>query len=168
MKRYAFTLHCAAFATTAGALGVPPARASSATIGQILSGDPRFSHFVHWAKLSGAGNRLSTAGPYTVFAPTNDAFGGLVPGLAQTMTKPSNQGRLLSVILYHVIAGAIPYTAFRSGTVRTQNGQLLTVSNINGIVRVNNYGISSHAIAASNGLIYPCSAVLVPPMTERM
>jgi uncharacterized surface protein with fasciclin (FAS1) repeats len=161
MKRSLFLAASGAFT----AMGPAAATAQSQTVGQIIGSHPQFSKFAEWAKAADVQSRLSGGGPYTVFAPVNYAFGHLVPGLEATMLKPANKRRLLSVVLYHVIPGALDDAKFKSGTVKTMNGQLLTISSVNGVVLVNNYGIE-HPIPASNGLVYPCGGVLVPPVTQ--
>jgi uncharacterized surface protein with fasciclin (FAS1) repeats len=91
---------CAA-AALAATLGVASA-ASADNIVEIASADARFSPLVAAVSAADLAETLSGAGPFTVFAPVNDAFAALPEGTVETLLKPENKGQLTNVLLYHV------------------------------------------------------------------
>jgi len=91
--------------------------ARAADIVQIASGNPNFSTLVAALQAAGLADDLSSPnGPYTVFAPTNDAFAGLPAGAVEKLLEPSNQDLLIKVLTYHVVSGSV--TASQVVTLR--------------------------------------------------
>ena len=97
------------FKTTlaAAALSLTGAAASAATIVEIAAGDERFSTLVAAVEAAGLVETLSGPGPYTVFAPVNDAFEALPDGTVETLLKPENKKKLQAVLTYHVVSGKV-------------------------------------------------------------
>src|SRR5579875_3538750 len=126
-------------------------------------------------KAAGLVDTLASAGPFTVFAPTNEAFAKLPPGTVDTLLKPENKAMLTAVLTYHVVPGR--YTAadlmkmVREGhgtaTLKTVEGEPLTISQ-NGthlFVTGAKSGVAEVTIPnvlQSNGVIHVVSSVLVP------
>jgi len=106
---------------------------------------------------------LSGAGPFTVFAPTDDAFAALDPATLQAaLDDPS--GLLTQVLTYHVLGGNIRSGDLSDGQVATTvNGKDVTITFDNGNVFVNNAQITMVDIAADNGVVHVINAVLLPP-----
>jgi uncharacterized surface protein with fasciclin (FAS1) repeats len=107
---------------------------------------------------------LRGEGPFTVFAPTDEAFENLPEGLVEALLMPQNQGKLQELLLYHVVAGQI-----ESGDLRwfqfteTVQGQYLWIRKLWGNrVKVNNAQVISPDVMASNGVIHVINAVLIP------
>jgi uncharacterized surface protein with fasciclin (FAS1) repeats len=108
---------------------------------------------------------LRAEGPYTVFAPTDDAFAALPDGLVEQLLEPRNKAKLQELLLYHVVAGEI-----YSGDLRrfnfpeTLQGQFLWVRKLwfSRLVRVNDAIVTTPDIAASNGVIHVIDKVLIP------
>ncbi|MFP3557951.1 fasciclin domain-containing protein [Paraburkholderia sp. SIMBA_049] len=127
-------------------------------------------------KAAGLVDTLKSAGPFTVFAPTNEAFAALPPGTVETLVKPENKAALTSILTYHVVPGRYDFrkldTAIKAGggktALKTVNGEMLTFSE-NGphnIVVADASGhtadISTYDVVQSNGVIMVVDKVLMP------
>jgi uncharacterized surface protein with fasciclin (FAS1) repeats len=127
-------------------------------------------------KAAGLVDTLKSAGPFTVFAPTNEAFAALPPGTVETLVKPENKAALTSILTYHVVPGRYDFrkldTAIKAGGGKTElktiNGEMLTFSE-NGphnIVVADAFGhtaeISTYDVVQSNGVIMVVDKVLMP------
>ncbi|EUC21582.1 fasciclin domain-containing protein [Paraburkholderia hospita] len=127
-------------------------------------------------KAAGLVDTLKSAGPFTVFAPTNEAFAALPPGTVDTLVKPENKTKLTSILTYHVIPGRYDFRkldmAIKAGggkaELKTVNGEMLTFSE-NGphnIVVADASGhtadISTYDVVQSNGVIMVVDKVLMP------
>lgn len=146
-----------------------PAATPAATqnIVQIAAGNPDFSTLVTAVKAAGLVDTLSGAGPFTVFAPTNEAFAALPPGTLDALLKPENKATLTSILTYHVVSGSVYAKDVTAGSVMTVNGAKFTVSVDNGSVFItdgkgNKAKIVKTDIAATNGVIHVIDAVLLP------
>ena len=110
---------------------------------------------------------LSNAGPFTVFAPTNEAFGKLPPGTVEDLMKDAKREDLRNVLQYHVTLSALKQESFQDGQkLGMVNGDNVMVQVKDGKITLNN---SVHVIAsipASNGIIYVVDGVLLPPATK--
>jgi len=105
-------------------------------------------------------------GPYTVFAPTDDAFAALPSGLVECLVKPENKNPLTSILLYHVVNGHVLSSDLSDGqVVETLNGEDVVVDLSSG-VKINTSPVSSADILASNGVIHVIDSVLVPPSVD--
>ena len=131
------------------------------TIVDIAAGDDRFTTLVAAVTAAGLVDTLSGDGPFTVFAPTDDAFralpAGTVEGLLQDVDK------LTSVLTYHVVSGKVASTDLVDGPVPTVNGADVTVDLTDG-VKINDANVIIPDIEASNGIIHVIDKVLLPPM----
>jgi uncharacterized surface protein with fasciclin (FAS1) repeats len=111
---------------------------------------------------------LQGTGPYTVLAPTNEAFDKLPAGTLDTLLKPENKDQLASILTYHVIQGQVLANQLTNGQkVKTVNGQELTVEIANGTVAfVDAKGgkaiVEKADVNASNGVVHVINAVLLP------
>jgi len=107
---------------------------------------------------------LSNAGPFTVFAPTNEAFKKLPAGTVDGLMKDANKDKLVDVLQYHVFVSSLQPDFFKDGqTLNMVNGSDLKVSVNNGNVTLNDKAHIVSAIPASNGMIYIIDEVLLPP-----
>jgi uncharacterized surface protein with fasciclin (FAS1) repeats len=145
----------------------------SENIIQIATGDNMgdVSKLVKAVQAAGLVDTLEGPGPFTVFAPTNEAFDALPPGMLDDLLKPENKEKLKSILLYHVHAG----DAIMASQVHTMNlstadaGKSIAVSVDNGTVTLTGgQGTSAKVIKtdikASNGVIHWIDHVLLPPM----
>jgi uncharacterized surface protein with fasciclin (FAS1) repeats len=106
---------------------------------------------------------LANGGPFTVFAPTNEAFGALPPGTVDDLLLPENQGRLIEILTYHVVPEALDADqVLARDTLNTVQGGLLDVSTRGSDAFVNESQIIEVNIEASNGIIHVIDQVLIP------
>ena len=106
---------------------------------------------------------LKGPGPFTVFAPTDEAFATLPAGTLDELLKPENKEKLRAILTYHVVAGKIPSTnVVTLSSAKTINGQEVKISVANGNVMINNARVVKADIPASNGVIHVIDAVILP------
>jgi uncharacterized surface protein with fasciclin (FAS1) repeats len=147
------------------ALGMSvPARADGpGTIVDVAAGAGTFTTLVAAVKAAGLVDTLSGKGPYTVFAPTDDAFAKLPPGTVDSLLKPENLPKLKAILLYHVVAGDVTSSALKDGeSVKTVGGKSLKIEIAGGVVKVNDATVVKADIPASNGVIHVIDTVLLP------
>jgi branched-chain amino acid transport system substrate-binding protein len=134
------------------------------TMYEIIGTDPRFSTFLGLVRRAGFGGDLSApARPFTVFAPTNAAFDAMDEAERAEWTE--DPARLRALLAYHGVdpdAGALTPADFRTGPLRSIHGAALDVVADGSAVTVNGTGLDA-PLDASNGVVYPIAAVLVPP-----
>jgi uncharacterized surface protein with fasciclin (FAS1) repeats len=107
---------------------------------------------------------LKGEGPFTVFAPTDQAFNNLPPGALEVLLKPENKDQLRSILMYQVVPGKVTARdVMKLTSAKTVNGEELRISVLKGVVRVNDATIRKTNIAATNGLIHVIDRVIVPP-----
>lgn len=145
----------------------PPA-VPDQTIVEIASSNPDFSTLVAAVKAAGLVETLSGEGPFTVFAPTNEAFAKLPAGTVDTLLLPENQQKLSDILTYHVVSGTVLAADVQPGAVTTVNGADFTISVEGGDVIItdgegNQSKIVQTDIEASNGVIHVIDTVLLPP-----
>jgi uncharacterized surface protein with fasciclin (FAS1) repeats len=106
---------------------------------------------------------LSSAGPFTVFAPTNAAFDKLPEGTVAGLLKPENKGKLTSVLTYHVVAGRYTSKDLKDGmSLTTVQGEKITLNKKGGAWWVNGNKITTADVISSNGVTYVIDGVLMP------
>jgi len=118
------------------------------------------------AALTAAGlvETLKGPGPFTVFAPTDAAFAALPAGTVEDLLKPENKDKLIAVLTYHVVPGAVMSKDLTEGMMaKTVNGAEVTIT-LEGGAKVNGAVISTADIAATNGVIHVIDSVILPPM----
>lgn len=107
---------------------------------------------------------LQGDGPFTVLAPTDEAFAKLPPGTVESLLKPENKARLQAVLKYHVIAGRVAAKQVAGlDAAKTLSGAEVKVAFVDGRLRVNQARVVKTDVAASNGLIHVIDEVLLPP-----
>ncbi|HSJ78504.1 MAG TPA: fasciclin domain-containing protein [Erythrobacter sp.] len=157
--------------TTAMAEDMTPA----GTIVEVAQGNEIFSTLVTAVTAAELGETLSGTGPFTVFAPTNDAFGKLPDGTVEELTT-NDKETLKSILTYHVVEGSVDAAALTSAiaaagddgyTITTVNGAELTATVVDGGVVLtdvagNTARVTSTDVAASNGLVHVIDTVLMP------
>ncbi|MES2749299.1 MAG: fasciclin domain-containing protein [Patescibacteria group bacterium] len=116
-------------------------------------------------KAAGLVDTLKGPGPFTVFAPTNDAFAKLPAGTVDTLLKADMKADLTSILTYHVVPGRYTAADLKDGmTLKTVNGATLKVSNVNGVVKINGAAMVETAdVISSNGVTHVIDTVLMPP-----
>lgn len=137
--------------------------ASSITVVEIAASNDTFSTLVAAVKAAGLVETLSGKGPFTVFAPTNEAFAALPAGTVESLLKPENKAKLIKVLTYHVVSGDVTSAAIKPGEVKTVEGSAVTLSVKNGKVKVNDATVIKADIDASNGVVHVIDKVILPP-----
>ncbi len=121
-----------------------------------------FSTLVAAVKAGGLVETLKGDGPFTVFAPTNDAFAALPEGTLDSLLKPENKEKLVSILTYHVVPAKVMAADVSPGEVATVNGQKFTVKVEDGKVMVDNATVVKTDVECSNGVIHVIDAVILP------
>ena len=113
-------------------------------------------------KAAGLVETLQGVGPFTVFAPTDEAFAKLPKGTVEDLLKPENKEKLVAILTYHVVAGKVMAADVKSMKAKTVNGQSLDVKVSDGVVTVDNAKVVKTDVAASNGVIHVIDTVVLP------
>ena len=132
------------------------------TIVDVASADATFSTLVAAVSAAGLVETLSGTGPFTVFAPTNDAFAALPAGVLDALLLPENKAVLTQILTYHVVAAKVMAADVTDGDVATVEGQTIKLSTADGVT-VNGATVVAADVAASNGVIHAIDAVILPP-----
>lgn len=180
------TLRLLAAAASLAALGVVPAAAhqhgmhkaqtqSGRTIVDLAAANPDFSTLVTAVKAADLATTLSGKGPFTVFAPTNDAFAKLPAGTVDTLVQPANKATLASILTYHVVSGRYPAARILSlirqggGSAKlttVQGGTLTARLDGSTVVLTDAKGGTSRVtttdLNGSNGVIHVIDTVVMP------
>ena len=106
---------------------------------------------------------LKGKGPFTVFAPTDEAFAKLPAGTVESLLKPTNKQKLTAILTYHVVAGNVKAAdVVKLSSAKTLNGKLVTIKTVGGKVLINGATVVKADIAATNGTIHVIDTVLMP------
>ncbi len=129
---------------------------------EIASGNKDFTTLVAAVVAAGLAETLSGEGPFTVFAPTNEAFAKLPAGTVEELIKPENKEKLAAILTYHVVAGKALSSDLSDGQlIKTVNGQQVTVS-VGDNVKVDGAVVTTADLEASNGVIHVIDSVIMP------
>lgn len=127
----------------------------------IAAGD--FKTLVAAIKAAGLVDTLKGTGPFTVFAPTDEAFAKLPAGTLDELLKPENKDKLVSILTYHVVSGDVMSSdVVKLNSAKTLNGKDLTIKTEKGKVYVDNAQVVKPDIKASNGVIHVVNTVMLP------
>lgn len=130
----------------------------------IATSDDQFSTLAAALKQADLVATLGNPGPFTVFAPSNEAFEALPAGTLDNLMKDNSKETLASILKFHVVPGRIRMTDLEDGQkLKTVNGEELSVTKLNGKVAVNGVELDQPDLEASNGIIHVVSKVLLPP-----
>ena len=144
------------------ALSVGSTMASAADIvDTAVAGN--FNTLVAAVKAAGLADTLKGPGPFTVFAPTDEAFAKLPAGTVESLLKPENKDKLRSILLYHVVPGKLmAQDVLNVHSAKTADGQSIDIRTMNGEVMVDNARVTKTDIVTSNGVIHVIDSVLLP------
>jgi uncharacterized surface protein with fasciclin (FAS1) repeats len=144
-------------------LALSPVQAAPAgDIVAVASGAGSFNTLVAAVKAAGLVETLQGKGPFTVFAPTDEAFAKLPAGTVESLLKPENKEKLVAILTYHVVAGKVMAADVKTMEVKTVNGKELDIKVTEGKVTVNNAKLIKTDVAVSNGVIHVVDTVLLP------
>lgn len=146
--------------------GTIPAYASGAAkknITETAVAAGNFNTLAGALKAADLAETLKGEGPFTVFAPTDEAFGKLPPGTVETLLKPENKEKLKSILLYHVVSGNLPSEkVVKMTSAKTlEGGEVRIMSGKDGVM-VNEARVVKTDVATSNGVIHVIDSVLLP------
>lgn len=111
---------------------------------------------------AGLSETLMNGGPFTMFAPTDEAFAELPEGTLENLLKPENKSDLAAILTYHVVPGKVmAYDVFKLKSATTVNGEEITITIDEGI-KVNDSSVTQFDIMAQNGVIHKIDKVLLP------
>jgi len=140
------------------------AQAQDKTIVELAVGTESLSTLVAAVKAGDLVETLSGKGPFTVFAPTNEAFAKLPEGVVEMLLMPENKDKLVAVLTYHVVAGKVMSTDLKNNMkAKTVNGAEATIMLMNGKAMVDNATVAAADIIASNGVVHVIDTVILPP-----
>ncbi|MFO0953512.1 MAG: fasciclin domain-containing protein [Isosphaeraceae bacterium] len=145
---------------------VSPAMAADKDVVDVAVSAGSFKTLVAAVKAAGLVDTLKGEGPFTVLAPTDEAFAKLPAGTVESLLKPENKDQLVAILTYHVIpakALAAQVVTLDGKSVKTVNGAEVKVSVHGGDVMINGAKVIKTDIPASNGVIHVIDSVILPP-----
>jgi uncharacterized surface protein with fasciclin (FAS1) repeats len=131
---------------------------------ETAAGNPAFSTLVTALNAANLTSALGGTGPFTVFAPSNDAFAKLPAGTVEDLVLPANKAKLMAILKLHVVSGKHMASEFTDKTadIATLGGEKVTVTGKDGSVHVGSAKVSSADLGASNGVIHVIDTVMMP------
>lgn len=132
------------------------------TIVDVASTTEGFSTLVAALSAAELVDTLSGEGPFTVFAPTDDAFAALPAGVLDALLLPENKATLVKILTYHVVSGMVMAADVTDGDVATVEGQTIKLATKDGVT-VNGAKVVQADVMADNGVIHVIDAVILPP-----
>ena len=165
MSRGRIASMAAVFLAVVGlAIGSTVARASDQDIVDTAVSAGQFKTLAAALKAADLIDTLKGPGPFTVFAPTDEAFAKLPAGTVENLLKPENKAKLTAILTYHVVPGAVKAEQVtKLHEAKTVNGAMVKVSTNGGQVTINDATVVNADIAASNGVIHVIDKVILPP-----
>lgn len=138
-------------------------QAQTKNIVELASDTESLSTLVTAVKAAGLVETLSGTGPFTVFAPTNEAFEALPEGTLEMLLKPENKDKLIAVLTYHVVPGKVYSKDLKEGQkAKTVQGEEVSVS-LKGGAKISGASVAMADVKASNGVVHVIDKVILPP-----
>lgn len=146
-------------------LSLSAAGAAAKDIVQTAKDAGKFTMLLQAVEKAGLDGKMQTSGPFTVFAPTDDAFKALPPEVLARLMDPANKAELANVLSYHVLAGRLATTDLKEPKSAAQalNGQAIVLEKKGAETKANDATIIEANVAADNGTIQIVDKVLLPP-----
>jgi len=144
----------------AAALAAASSLASAADIVDTAVSAGQFNTLVKAVQAAGLVDTLKGKGPFTVFAPTDEAFAKLPAGTVEALLQ--DKQKLAQILTYHVVPGKVTASQVKPGAVKTVQGQSLSVRTEGGGVMVDNARVIQADVMASNGVIHVIDTVVLP------
>jgi uncharacterized surface protein with fasciclin (FAS1) repeats len=151
--------------TSTPSSAAPNAATSTTDIVGVIAENPSLSMLETAVTNTGLTQELNSGGPYTIFAPSDEAFAALPEATRQQLMQPEGRDALRRLLTYHVVPGEITSNQLGSSQVQSLEGTPLTVEvdNTNNQVRINNATVTQTDIPASNGVIHVVDQVILLP-----
>ncbi len=150
------------FTPTVAARDSASARAGGKDIVAVAAGADNFKALVAAVKAAGLVETLQGKGPFTVFAPTDEAFAKLPAGTLESLLKPENKEKLKGILLYHVVPAQVMAADVKTMRAKTAGGKELSIKVEGGSVMVDNAKVVKTDVTASNGVIHVIDTVVLP------
>jgi uncharacterized surface protein with fasciclin (FAS1) repeats len=165
--RFEFTSLAVAAAAVIGlAFGAAGVRAADKDIVDTAVAAGQFKTLAAALTAAGLVETLKGPGPFTVFAPTDEAFAKLPAGTVEELLKPESKDRLTAILTYHVVPGRVAAAdVVKLDSAKTVNGKAVSIAVDGGNVMVDGAKVTSTDIDASNGIIHVIDSVILPPQT---
>ena len=161
-KTFAFAT-VAAVVLTVAASGTTAVRAETRDVVDTAIAAGSFKTLAKALDAAGLVTTLKGVGPFTVFAPTDEAFAKLPDGTLETLLKPENKEKLRRILTYHVVAGKVVASdVVKLQSAKAVSGDTITVKVEDGVVHVDNAIVTSADVLASNGVIHVIDSVILP------
>lgn len=128
----------------------------------VASSAGSFNTLVAAVKAAGLVETLQGTGPFTVFAPTDEAFAKLPKGTVENLLKPENKEKLVAILTYHVVPGKVTAADVKTMKAKTVNGKELSLKVADGKVSVDNASVVKADVMAKNGVIHVIDHVVLP------
>lgn len=139
-----------------------PAKAADIVDTAVAAGS--FTTLVAAVQAAGLVDTLKGEGPFTVFAPTDEAFAALPAGTVDDLLKPENKDKLVAILTYHVVSGKVMSTDLKDDMMaKTVEGAEIKIDLDNGVM-VNDANVVKADIVVDNGVIHVIDKVIMPPM----
>ena len=142
--------------------GTQAADSKSQDIVDVAVGAGSFKTLIAAVKAAGLVETLKGDGPFTVFAPTDEAFGKLPKGTLESLLKPENKKKLQDILTYHVVAAKVPSSKVSAGKVAMVNKKHAKISIKKGKVMIDKANVVKTDVMASNGVIHVIDQVILP------
>ncbi len=139
-----------------------PAADGSKSIVEMAGESEQLSTLSTAIDAAGLTDTLANGGPYTLFAPTNDAFAALPPGVLEALLQPENKDKLVQILTYHVLPTQVASSDLSTGAVNTLEGSPANIAADAGAVKVNTANVVEADVSANNGIIHVVDKVLIP------
>lgn len=154
----------AAAALMALTLGGMAARAAEKDIVDTAVAAGQFKTLASALDAAGLVDTLKGEGPFTVFAPTDEAFAKLPAGTLEDLLKPENKDQLVAILTYHVVPGKVEAAdVVKLDEAKTVNGKMVDIKVEGDTAMVNNAKVTKADVSASNGVIHIIDTVILPP-----
>jgi uncharacterized surface protein with fasciclin (FAS1) repeats len=145
------------------ALAALPAHTQNKDIVDTAVGAGNFKTLAAALTAAGLVETLKGPGPFTVFAPTDEAFAKLPAGTVENLLKPENKAKLQAVLTYHVVPGKVMAAQVTKMTsAKTVQGQTVRIQVVDGKVKIDDATVVTADVAASNGVIHVIDSVILP------
>ncbi|MGF1497141.1 MAG: fasciclin domain-containing protein [Elainellaceae cyanobacterium] len=147
--------------------GMGSGMSADMSIVDVASGSESFNTLVQAVQAAGLADTLAGEGPYTVFAPTDEAFEQLPDGVLEALLEPENREILQQILRYHVASGELVASDISTGTIPVLTGGGVAVRVAEDRIIVNNGSVVQPNIEAGNGVIHGVNRVLLPPPVQQ-
>ena len=171
MKSFACLTLVIALASTTAFAGECPysktkmtsANAAQKDIVDTAVGAGSFETLVAAVKAAGLADTLKGDGPFTVFAPTDEAFAKLPAGTVESLVKPENKDKLVAILTYHVVPGKVTSAdVVKLSSAKTVQGSSIEIAVENGKVRIDGATVVKADVNCSNGVVHVIDSVILP------